>query len=191
MRSLRDNSLKNKCIHKLVIGLLLTFISQISLAHNPLIATYLLTHENQQWKLKIFTTLNTLHQSLLKQFDKDELIDNKGNYNQSVAMNYFKEQIIYQILFRIKHIQLTSNKSELKLTPQTANISNHQSQFIFTIENGEHISGAVNAKITAMTDHLGQHNLFKVKAYNKKVHVMLSVRNDYQGKTTVPIDPAI
>mgnify|MGYP003385285981 FL=1 len=180
MRSLRDNSLKNKCIHKLVIGLLLSFISQISLAHNPLIATYLLTHENQQWKLKIFTTLNTLHQSLLKQFDKDELIDNKGNYNQSVAMNYFKQ-----------HIQLTSNKSELKLTPQTANISNHQSQFIFTIENGEHISGAVHAKIVAMTDHLGQHNLFKVKAYNKKVHVMLSVRNDYQGKATTPIDPTI
>lgn len=158
------------------MGMLLASLTQMSLAHNPLIATYLLKKEGQQWQLNVLTTLNTLHQSLLKKFEKKNLIMPDGNYNQKIAFNYLKE-----------NIKIMAHNKILTLHPLVADINNHQSRFTFNIESIEIEAGEIYADIPAMSDTLGQHNLFRVRLNNKQRHIMLHERNNFKGSVKVPI----
>jgi hypothetical protein len=139
-----------------------------------------LEKNNKEWRLTVYTTLHTLHQSLLKDFSDDDLINENEQgdeeYNKSAAFEYLEQ-----------HIRLTANGKILAFSPLTASISNHQSQFVFKVSNTENISDEIHAEISAMSDNLGQHNLFKIHVETQKNRVMLSERNSFKGVVSIPL----
>ena len=161
-------------MHKIIIfiGLWLCIASGASHAHSSAIASYEIEqHKAGDWTLTISVPLGGLHLALLNTYDEEALWVKEGEYNVALVVQYLK-----------KHSQILANqKTPLTLLEVNAELDDHQSQFIFSIENMPQPLHQLTLHFDAMSENPGHINIARVKQASYQNRVILSYANDFRG----------
>lgn len=161
-----------KTLLMFIAGLLLLCSLKLH-AHSAAIATYKIQQNNQQvWQLTISMPLSGLHIALLKHYEESDLWIDEGQYNADIAIEY---------LMNTSHI--TANGEQpilLKSTRYT--LDNHQSNFVFEMQNMPKNITTMSFDIPAMGENIGHINVVRMRTKLGNKKAILQAYNNYQSQ---------